>query len=273
MLSVLTLALAITGQHPNPHPSGGHAGGHAAGGHTAGVHLGGAGGHPGGPHAAAMEHQVMQDIAQHEAYIQQQRHLQHQQHMAAINHDLPRVEAHLKEMRFDHKHWDELRHHHSRLGVETFWRLARRHREIDKLLAALREEKGNLREDSTAARLARLKARRETWDILAESRFFAFLKERGFEHRNWENLRFYYERLGAERFWRLARDRQEFEPFKLALSAELRRKLLEGLDEQPAKPIRNEPIARAKTVSSGMIEISPSKYKVGKTTDSSSVAP
>jgi hypothetical protein len=268
MLSVLTLALAITGQHPNTHPSGGHAGGHAAGGH-----IGATGGHPAGPHAAAMEHQVMQDIAQHEAYMHQQRQLQHQHHVAAINQDMPRVEAHFKEMRFDHKHWDELRRHHGRLGVETFWRLARRHKEIDKLLAALREEKGYLREDSTGARLARLKAKRETWDILAESRFFAFLKERGFEHRYWENLRFYYERLGAERFWRLARDHREFEPFKLALSAELRRKLLEGLDEQPASPPRTEPIVRAKTIKAGMIEISPSEYKVGKTTDDSSVAP
>ena len=176
--------------------------------------------------------------------MQQQRQQQYQQHVAMINQDLPHVEAHFKEMRFDPKYWEDLRYHHNRLGVETFWRLARKHREIDKLLAALREEKAQLRLDSTEGRLARLKARHETWDLLAESRFFAFLKERKFDHKHWESLRYYYERLGADTFWRLAREHREFEPFRLALSAELRRKLLAGLEEETGP----EPMPGAKLV-------------------------
>jgi hypothetical protein len=80
-------------------------------------------------------------------------------------------------------------------------------------------------------RLARLKARHGSWDILAETRFFGFLKERKIDHKYWENLRTYYERLGVDSFWRLAREHREFDPFRAALSAELRRKLLANLDE------------------------------------------
>ena len=236
MLNTFVLALALVGQRPPAHHSGGHAGGHLGG-----VHVGGAAGHPSGHAAAAMEHQVMQDILHHEAQIQQQHQQQYQQHVAMINQDLPHLTSHFKEMRFEQKHWEELRHHHNRLGVDTFWRLARKHREIDKLLAVLREEKGPSRFDSTEGRLARLKARHDTWDILAESRFFAYLKERKFEHRHWESLRSYYERLGPETFWRLTREHREFEPFRLALSTELRRKLLASLDEEKGpQPIRGE---------------------------------
>jgi hypothetical protein len=64
-----------------------------------------------------------------------------------------------------------------------------------------------------------------------DSRFFGFLKERKIDHKYWENIRTYYERLGVDSFWRLARERREFDPFRAALSAELRRKLLANLDE------------------------------------------
>ena len=269
MLNTLMLALALVGQqHPAAHQSGGHPSAHVGGVHTGAVG-GHPGVHPGGHAAAAMEHQVMQDILHHEALMQQQRQQQYQHHVVLINQDLPRVEIHFKEMKYDRKYWADLRHHHNRLGVEAFWRLARRHREIDKLLAALREEKAQLRPDSTEGRLARLKARHESWDLLAESRFFGFLKERKFEHTYWESLRYYYERLGADSFWRLARERREFEPFRLALSAELRRKLLASLEEETGSEVR----PGAKPVRPGLIEISPVEYKVGKTTDSPSAPP
>ena len=111
--------------------------------------------------------------------------------------------------------------------------------------------------------MARLKARHETWDILAESRFFAYLKERKFEHKHWESLRSYYERLGPETFWRLTREHRELEPFRLALSTELRRKLLADLEDEQGP----EPSQVAKPLHRGLIEISPVEYKVGKTTD------
>jgi hypothetical protein len=258
VLNTFVLALAFVGQHQTAHHSGGHSSGHLGG-----VHVGGAAGHPAGHAAAAMEHQVMQEIVQHEAAIRQQLQQEHVYHVAMINQDLPHLKSHFKEMRFEQKHWEDLRHHHNRLGVETFWRLARRHREIDKLLAALKEEKDHLRGDSTEGRLARLKARHETWDILAESRFFSYLKERRFEHRHWESLRTYYERLGPETFWRLTRTHRELEPFRSALSAELRRKLLTSLEEEEAP----QPSQVAVPLHRGMIEISPSDYKIGKTTD------
>jgi hypothetical protein len=261
MLNTLVLALAVVGQHEAAHQSGGHPSGHIGG-----VHVGAAGVHPGMHAAAAMEHQVMQDIVHHEAVMQQQRQQQYQQHVAMIKQDLPNVEAHLKSMKYDPKYWADLRYHHNRLGVDTFWRLARRHGEIDKLLAALREEKALLRLDSTEGRLARLKARHESWDILAESRFFAFLKERKFDHRYWESLRLYYERLGAGTFWGLAREHMEFEPFRLALSAELRRKLLASLEEETVPEL----MSGARPGRPGLIEISPTEYKVGKTSDGSS---
>ena len=269
MLNSLVLAMALVGQqHQSAHPAAGHPAGHPSG-HVGGVHAGAVGVHPGGHAAAAMEHQVMQAIVQHEAHMVQQRQMQYQQHVATVNHDLPNVEDYFKKQRFDRRYWDELRHHHSRLGVEPFWRLARRHREIERLLAALREEKTHVRQDSTEGRLARLKAKHETWDLLAESRFFAFLKERKFDHRYWESMRLYYERLGADRFWLLARDHREFEPFRLALSTELRKQLLAGLDVDT----RPEPTPTAKPNSSGMIEISPVEYKSGKTSESDAASP
>jgi hypothetical protein len=264
MLNTLVLTLALVGQqHPAPHHSGGHPSGHGGG-----VHAGAVGVHPSGHAAAAMEHQVMHDILQHEALMQQQRQQHHQQHMAVINQDLPNVEAHFRKMKFDPKYWADLRYHHNRLGVEAFWRLARKHGEVDRLMAALREEKAQLRLDSTEGRLARLKAMHETWDLLAESRFFAFLKERKFDHRYWDSVRYYYERLGGDSFWRLAREHREFEPFRLALSAELRRKLLASLEEETG-PV---PMPGAKPGRPGLIEISPTEYKVGKTTDSPSAS-
>ena len=261
MLNIFVLMLMLVGQHPPAHQSGGHPSGHVGV-----VHAGGAGGHPSGHVAAAMEHQVMQDILHHEAYLQTQRQQQYQQHVAMIKQDLPHLTSHFKEMRFEPKHWDELRRHHNRLGVETYWRLARKHREIDKLLAALREEKALSRLDSTEGRLARLKARHETWDILAESRFFGYLKERKFDHRHWESLRSYYERLGPDTFWRLTREHRELEPFRLALSTELRRKLLASLDEE----IGPQSIREAKPPQTGLVEISPAAHEVGKTTESPS---
>jgi hypothetical protein len=130
-------------------------------------------------------------------------------------------------------------------------------------LAALKEEKGQLRFDSTEGRMARLKARRETWDILAESRFFAYLKERKFDHKHWESLRSYYERLGSDTFWRLTREHRDLEPLRLALSTELRRKLLASLEDEEGP----QPSQVAKPLHRGLIEISPVEYKVGKTTD------
>jgi hypothetical protein len=262
MLNTLVLSLALVGQHhPAPHQSGVHPSGHGGG-----IHAGAVSVHPGSHAAAALEHQVMHDILQHEALMQQQRQQHHQQHMAAINQDLPNVEAHFRRMKFDPKYWADLRYHHNRLGVEAFWRLARKHGEIDRLMSALRQEKAQLRLDSTEGRLARLKAMHETWDLLAESRFFGFLKERKFEHRYWESVRYYYERLGGDSFWRLAREHREFEPFRLALSAELRRKLLAGLEEETG----SERTSAAKLGRPGLIEISPAEYKVGKTTDNQS---
>jgi hypothetical protein len=261
MLTALVISMALVGQHPAAHPSAGHPAAHPSG-HVGGAHAGAVGAHTGGHAAAAMQHQVMQDIVQHEAHMQQQRQLQHQQHVAMVNRDLPNVEAYFKQQRFDRKYWDDLRHHHQRLGVDTFWRLARKHREIEKLLAALREEKTQLRFDSTEGRLARLKASHETWDLLAESRFFAFLKERKFDHAYWESIRLYYERLGADKFWLIAREHREFEPFRLALSTELRRKLLAGLDDETGPG----PIPGARPGSPSLIEISPVEYKRGKTT-------
>ncbi len=262
MLNIFAFALALVGQHPEAHQSGGH----SISAHVGGVHVGGAAAHPSGHAAAAMEHQVMQDILHHEAQIQQERQQAYQQHVSMIRQDLPHLISYSKEMRFEQKHWENLRYHHNRLGVETFWRLARKYREIDKLLAALREEKALLGLDSTEGRLARLKARRDTWDILAESRFFAYLKERKFDHRHWESLRSYYERLGPDTFWRLTREHRELEPFRLALSTELRRKLLASLEEETGP----QPIQGAKPLHSGLIEISPAEYKVGKTTDNPS---
>jgi hypothetical protein len=258
MLNAFVLALGLVGQHPMAHHSSGHAGSHIGG-----VHVGGAAGHPGGHAASAMEHQVMQDIVQHEAAIRQQRQQEYQHHVAMINQDLPRLRSHFQEMRFEQRHWEELRHHHDRLGVDTFWRLARKHREIDKLLAALKSEKGQVKSDSTEGRMARLKARHETWDILAESRFFAYLKERKFEHKHWESLRSYYERLGSDTFWRLTREHRDLEPLRLALSTELRRKLLASLEDEEGP----QPSQVAKPLHRGLIEISPVEFKVGKTTD------
>jgi hypothetical protein len=192
--------------------------------------------------------------------MQQLHQQQYQQHLITVKQDLPRLEAHFKNMRFDPKYWAELRHHHHRLGVDTFWRLARRHREIDKLFPALREEKALSRLYSTEGRLARLKARHESWDLLAESRFFAFLKERKIEHKYWESLRRYYELLGVDPFWRLARAHSEFEPFRLALSTELRRKLLASLGEDTGPAA----LPGAKPGRPGLIEISPAEYKIGK---------
>jgi hypothetical protein len=258
MLNTLVLALDLVGQHPAAHQPGGHSIGHVGG-----VHAGTVGVHPGVHAAAAVERQVMLDIVHHEAVMQQQRQQQYQQHVAIIKQDLPHLEAHFKAIKIDARYLPDLRHHHHRLGVETFWRLARKHREIDKLLAALREEKALLRLDSTEGRLARLKARHETWDLLAESRFFAFLKERKFDHKYWESIRLYYERLGADKFWRLAREHRGYEPFRLALSTELRRKLLASVAEETGQ----EPMLGAKPDRPGLIEISPAHYKVGKTTD------
>jgi hypothetical protein len=161
-----------------------------------------------------------------------------------VKHDLPRLENYFNEhwrykRDFDPKWWKDLRFHHHRLGVETFWRLARKHKEIDKLLAALREEKV-LREDSAEGRLGRVRARHEIWDLLAESRFSAYCKERRFDRQYWESLRRYYELLGSERFWLIARDHRELEELRFELSAEFRRKLLSELDETPRNQSSNE---------------------------------
>jgi hypothetical protein len=210
MLNTLMFVVAFVGQHHVPGHSGHH--GMAA--------------HPGMGGNAALEHQIMQDMRNYEMSMQQQRQQEYQHHIFLVNQDRPRVENHLKKMNYDRKYWSQLSLHHKRLGVETFWRLARTHKEIDKLLTALKEERA-WEHNSTGDRLSRLKARRESWDLLAESRFFTYLKERKFDHKHWENLRFYYERLGPETFWRVAKDHKEHEPFKHALSIALRQKLLE----------------------------------------------
>jgi hypothetical protein len=205
--------------------------------------------------------------------FQQQREQQYKIHVAMVNQDLPHLHNYFKEMRFERKHQDDLRHHHHRLGVDTFWRLARKHKEIDKLLAALRDEKVPSN-DPEERRLARLKARRETWDVLEDSRFTAYLKERRFDREHWERLRHYHDWLGVEPFWRLARAHKDIEQFRLALSTEFRRMLLDGLDDdtktsQGARPVVTGSQA-AKPVISGLIEIAPNEYKTGKTTDSPS---
>jgi hypothetical protein len=196
-----------------------------------------------------------------------QRH--YEQHAIAIRNDLPRVEAHFREMRFDRRYWEALRRYHFRLGVDAFWRLARLHRnDIEKLLAALKEE--SLPRDSTRARLGRMRTQQDAIEAAALraeiSRLDAYLRERKFDQRHWDSLRYYHDRLGMETFWRLAREHQEFEEFRLALSRELRLELLIAM-EDPAEA-RSAPEQKAPAVS-GLIEISPTDYKRGKTTDDS----
>jgi len=44
-------------------------------------------------------------------------------------------------------------------------------------------------------------------------------------------LRYYHDRLGLERFWRLAGEHREFDDLTLALRSELRRELMAALEE------------------------------------------
>jgi hypothetical protein len=245
-----------------------HNGGHVAAGgsvHNRGHVAGSAVGHRGGASTAAVEHQIARDVVKRQQAMREH----HDRHEAMVKKDLPRLEAHLKERMYERRHWEDLRRHHHRLGPEAFWRLALRHREIDSLLAALREEKAELRYDSTAARLARVKARHEMWDNLAESRFNAYFEERTFDRRYWDSLRFYHERLGSDTFWRLAHENNEIDQFRVALSTELRLELSDALAEGPAPvsaPV-SAPREVAKQSPGGLIEISPNEYKQGKTTD------
>jgi hypothetical protein len=261
MLTPLILAVALTGQHHAHHPAA-HAGGHV-GGHIAG----GFGGHPFGPMGAAMQHQIMQEVLQHQFQMQQQHLAQQAHHAAMIRQDMPHLEAWFSRTNYDGRHMGDLRFHHNRLGPEAFWRLARQHREIDKLLAALREEKALLPRDSPEGRLARVKTRHEMWDLMAESRFNAYLRERKFDHEHWESLRFYYQRLGPDSFWRIARDHRELDPLRTALSVELRRALLDGLEEPPKLDPAGMPREDTKPLGTGLIEISPVETKHGKTTN------
>ena len=191
MLITLTLAVTLLGQQ------------HHQAAHPATTHPAAAMAHPSG-HVAAVEHQVMHEIAGQQAAMQQQQ----QQHMAMVRQDLPHVEAHFREMKFDHRHWDEIRRYHERLGVDAFWRLARKHKDIEKLLAALKEEALPL--DSARRRLGVVERRHEEWEAAALradiARLEAYLQEMKFDRRHWDMLRYYHDRLGIERFWRLARE-------------------------------------------------------------------
>jgi len=84
--------------------------------------------------------------------------------MAMVRQDLPRVEAHFQQMKWDHRHWEPLRRYHGRLGPKAFWRLARKYKDIERLLAALKEEAQP--RDSTRGRLARGRTAREEWEVV-----------------------------------------------------------------------------------------------------------
>ena len=219
-------------------------------------------GHPAGAHVAAAEHHVAVDIMRHQMELQ----ARYEQHAIAIRNDLPRVERHFREMRFDRKHWEELRRYHHRVGVGAFWRLAHRHKDIEKLLAALKEE--SLPRDSTRARLGRVRTQQEALEAAAlrvdTARLEDYLRERGFDHRHWDRLRFYHDRLGMETFWRLAQEHREFEQLRLALSREMRLGLL--LATEDPTEARSAPEAKP-SAGRGLIEIAPTDYKRGKTTD------
>jgi hypothetical protein len=241
-MNALALMLMVLGQH-HPAAAGHHAGGHFAGAHVSGGHVSGGHAAVAGAHAA-MESHIAHEALQQQAVIQHQREERIAHHEAMVKQDLPRLEnyfnLHWRYKRdFDPKWWKDLRFHHHRLGVEAFWRLARKHKDIDKLLAALREEKV-LREDSVEGRLGRIRARHEMWDLLAESRFEAYCRERTFDRQFWESLRRYCELLGPELFWRIAHEHREIEKLRFELSAEFRRKLLSELDEAPRNQNSNE---------------------------------
>jgi hypothetical protein len=152
------------------------------------------------------------------------------------------------------------------LGVEAFWRLARKYKDIEKLLAALKEE--SLPLDSTRGRLARAKHRQEEWEAVALradiSRLEAHLRELRFEARHWDIVRYYHDRLGMEKFWRIAREYRDIERLRAALRRELRQELLAALDDRAEGRFAPDPKDLART---GLIEISPPEYKHGKTTD------
>jgi hypothetical protein len=239
MLNTILLSLALVSQHRTEgHPASmaGHPTGHTG---MVGVH-------------STMHQQVMQDVAQHEAMVQERHH----EYALGISRDMPHLQQHFRDMHFDPRHWETMQHHHYRLGVNAFWRLAHRHKDIEQLLRALKEERSQIGND-TLARMARIKAQRETWDILAERRFEGYLRELQFEQRHWETLRYYRHQLGADRFWQLAHEGQDVEKLKLALSADLRQALLVSIDEVTPEPILTP-------TSPGLIEITPTTTK-GKT--------
>ena len=244
-----------------------HNGGHVAPGgsvHNGGHVAGSAVAHRGGASNAAVEHQIARDVVKRQQAMREH----HERHEAMVKKDLPKLEAHLKERMYERRHWEDLRRHHHRLGPDAFWRLALRHREIDALLAALNAEQAELRYDSTAARLARVRARHQMSDALAVSRFSAYVQERMFERRHWDSLRFYHDRLGSDTFWRLAHENNEIDQFRVALSTELRLELMAALDEgvAPVATPVSAPREVAKQSPGGLIEISPNEYKQGKTT-------
>jgi len=170
-------------------------------------------------------------------------------------------------MKWDHKHWEALRGYHGRLGPESFWRLAGKYKDIERLLAALKEEA--LPRDSARGRLARVRTEREEWEAAALhadiARLEAWLRERRFEHRHWDRLRYYHDWLGLETFWRLAREHREFDDLTLALRGELRHELLMSLEESGEA---NSAPGRKALAGTGLIEIGATEDKPRKTTDS-----
>jgi len=107
------------------------------------------------------------------------------------------------------------------------------------------------------------------WHLLAEewqaaalradiARLEAWQRERRFDHRHWDMLRYYHDRLGLERFWRLAREHSEFDDLTLALRSELRRELMTALEESADAG----PAPRQKALAgTGLIEIGATEDK------------
>jgi hypothetical protein len=157
-------------------------------------------------------------------------------------------------MNFDRRYWEVLRREHHRIGVEDFWRIARKHKDIERLLQALRDEAGP--HDSTRARLARVHARAESLEAVAlradYARLEAYFQERRFDRRHWTDLCYYHDRLGRKNFWRLAERHRDIEELRLALRSELRHELLIAL-EQPMESGMRAPLQGE--AGAGLIEI------------------